>query len=63
MIIQTIIGKFGGIRSFARILSMPPQTVSSWKARNSIPAKHQKVILDAAKRNGIKLKPDDFFAD
>lgn len=57
--VSEIISKFGGIRPMARMLSYPPSTVSNWENRNSIPARHQRHILDVAKENKISIKPID----
>lgn len=57
-----IIETLGGARRIASMCLIPRQTVENWKARNSIPSWHHKMLLDEAKRLGIALTADDFLA-
>jgi DNA-binding transcriptional regulator YdaS (Cro superfamily) len=59
---QKIISKCGGASALAELLDYPRSTVNNWINRDGgIPAKQQSVILAAAIKNGIDLKPEDFF--
>jgi len=59
---QKIISKCGGASALAELLDYPRSTVNNWINRTGgIPAKQQSVILAAAIKNGIDLKPEDFF--
>lgn len=56
-----IIEKFGGTRRAAAALGRPPSTVQSWKEAGLIPAKHQSIVLQAARASGVDIRPEDFF--
>lgn len=58
MNVSQIISKFGGARPLARLLGYPPTTVQNWEIRQSIPTKHQAIILNAAKKSGVDIKPE-----
>ena len=59
---EQIIEKFGGISACAKILGhRNPTTVQGWKERGFIPARQQREVLEAARREGIDLDPADFF--
>jgi hypothetical protein len=55
-----IVEKFGGIVAFARKLDKAPSTCHRWLVSGLIPAKHQSAVLEAAKRERIKLRAEDF---
>ncbi|WP_412058246.1 Cro/CI family transcriptional regulator [Bartonella sp. DGB2] len=60
MILKTVIIKYlGGAKTVAKVLQLDASSISRW--RNSIPAKHQVRLLEYARRNGLDLRPDDFF--
>jgi len=59
---QTIIEKFGGTRRCAAAVGKAPSTVQSWKDSGFIPARHQAMVLEAARSLGIELSPSDFIA-
>jgi hypothetical protein len=59
--VNRILDAFGGPRALAKAGGWPPSTVYDWKYSRSIPAKKQRVIMDLAKAQGIKIKPADFF--
>lgn len=59
---EHIISKFGGLAALAKALGhRHPSTVQGWKERGFVPAPQQQAVLDAAKDNGVKLAPADFF--
>lgn len=58
----TIIDLFGGVRATARMLGLNPSAVSRWAmppekkgTGGAIPQRHWSTILDAAKKQKIKL--------
>lgn len=58
--VHDIIAEMGGTRKAARLLSVPPSTVQSWKAKGRIPAER---ILEIEAVSGIDrscLRPDLF---
>jgi hypothetical protein len=61
---QRIIAKFGGLAQLSRAIdpAMPLSVVQGWKDRGFVPARRQQDVLDAARRLGIDLTPNDFFA-
>ena len=60
---RSIIEAFGGGRRLAELLGCHEQTIYAWGKRNIIPAKKQRLVIDVAKANKIKVKPEDFFKD
>lgn len=59
--VAAIVDRFGGTRAMARAGGWPASTVQSWKRTGRIPALRQPEVLRAARREGIKLTPADFF--
>ncbi len=59
--VHKIIDAFGGVRPMAARLGLPPTTVSSWKARGTIPDRQKPMVLAAARIDGYELGPADFF--
>lgn len=55
--------KFGGVNAFARALDKAPSTCHRWLVSGLIPAKHQRLVLDAAKANRIRLSPAEFIPE
>lgn len=55
--------KFGGVNAFARALDKAPSTCHRWLVSGLIPAKHQRLVMDAAKANRIRLSPAEFIPD
>lgn len=53
-----IIDKFGGVGIVANICGITPGAVSQWTI---IPASHQQTLLNAARKDGIDLRPQHFF--
>lgn len=54
--------RFGGLTRFAQAFDPPKQlsTVQRWLASGYIPARHQRAVLDAAKRAKVNIKASDF---
>ncbi len=57
---------FGGVRATARAIGREPSSVSKWKKAEEeggcggrIPSKARRLIMDYAKKNGIKLSSSD----
>jgi len=58
--VSSIIDRFGGLHAMARALGHKhPTTIQGWKERGIVPARQQRVVLDAAKAAGIELSADD----
>ena len=57
-----IIKRFGGIRPMARLLSVPPSTIHTWKSVDRIPAQQQQRVLECGQALDPPLAADDFFA-
>ena len=55
-----IADRFGGLSAFAKALDKTPSTVHRWLASGLIPSRHQAAVLEAAKRNRVKLRAQDF---
>lgn len=59
---EYVIDKFGGLSATAKALGHTnATTVQGWKMRGIIPARQQPLLLEAAKKLRISLKPEDFF--
>jgi hypothetical protein len=66
---ENVIRKCGGHQQVAEMAAVDLTRVYRWtypKERGGtgglVPARHQAVLLDAARSRGIDLKPEDFFA-
>lgn len=59
---ETIISKFGTQEALANALGCRQSVIAGWKRRGFVPAQQQGRVLEAAKREGVSLTPDDFFA-
>lgn len=59
--VDKIIDKFGSLHAFAQKTGVNKSTVFGWKKRGSIPDAQKMAVLNAALKNGIKLKKADFF--
>ena len=58
-----VVQLIGGIRPLARVLDIPHTVVNHWLRRGGhIPAKHQRPLLDLAKRRNVALTADDLIA-
>jgi hypothetical protein len=58
---EHVITKLGGVLATARLLGhRNASTVQGWKERGFIPPKRQAEVLQAARRAGKELEPDDF---
>ncbi len=53
--LTTIFDNLGGVTCVARETGLPIGTVSAWKTRGSIPARHWTALVALAKRRGAKL--------
>lgn len=62
MLANEIIDKFGGQSALAKAINKRQSTIQHWY-NNRIPAKWQGIILGLAKKQGIKLKAEDFLDD
>lgn len=58
---ERIIKKFGTQERLAAALGCRQSVIAGWKRRGFVPAPQQPRVLDAAKRTGVVLSPDDFF--
>ena len=65
---KTVIDKLGGYELVASIIGRHPTRVYRWMRPVSaggtnglVPAKYQGVLLDWARANGVRLRPQDFF--
>jgi len=52
--LTTIFDNLGGVTCVARETGLPLGTVSAWKTRGSIPARHWTALVALAKRRGAK---------
>ncbi len=55
--VDELIKALGGTTAVASALFLPPTTVSSWKASNSIPKWRKPGIVDLCLRNGVIPPP------
>ncbi len=60
--VERIIRKFGSQQRVAELLGIWQTAVSGWIRRGAIPARRQQELLAVARREGIDLRPEDFFA-
>lgn len=67
---EVVIEKCGGVSVVAKLAGVHVSNVHRWtypKAKGgtggTVPSKKQRAILDGARKRGIKLTPDDFFAE
>ncbi|WP_428842382.1 carph-isopro domain-containing protein [Oceanicella actignis] len=58
---RDLISIWGSAAALARALKKPEATVKHWFARGSIPAKHDAAIIEAARRAGHSVTPEDLF--
>lgn len=56
---QVVVRAFGGVRPTARAIGYDCAKVSRWGQHGLIPAKYQRVILQAAWDQGIDLTAND----
>ncbi|GBD41801.1 Crotonyl-CoA reductase [bacterium HR39] len=61
--VERIIRKFGSQQRVAELLGIWQTAVSGWIRRGTIPARRQQQLLEVARREGIDLRPEDFFAE
>ena len=61
--VEHVIRRFGSQQRVAELLGIWQTAVSGWVRRGAIPPKRQEELLEAARREGIPLKPTDFFAE
>ncbi|MDH3659792.1 MAG: crotonyl-CoA carboxylase/reductase, partial [Alphaproteobacteria bacterium] len=60
--VEDVISRFGSQQRVAELLGIWQTAVSGWVRRGAIPARRQEQLLTIAQREGVKLKPEDFFA-
>lgn len=58
---KELISIWGSAAALARALNKPEATVNHWFQRGSIPAKHDAAIIEAARRAGHVVTPEDLF--
>lgn len=59
---EQIIGMFNGITPLAKALGHKhPTTVQGWKKRGFIPSAQHEPVIEAGRKVGILVRPDDFF--
>ena len=63
MLVANIIRKFGTQTDAAEITGVGQSVVSRWVKLDQIPVKRQRILLAAAKEQGIDLRAADFFDD
>lgn len=60
--VDHIIRRVGGLRLLSRLLGHKyPATVVGWKNRGSIPDAQKPRVVEAARKHGVELKPEDFW--
>lgn len=64
-----VVARFGGVQAAADACGVTPNAVRRWTypadqggTGGFIPSKRQRALLEAARKRGIKLSADDFFA-
>lgn len=58
-IAEQVVNAFGGLTKAARACGVPISTVHSWRNKKHIPNWRRAPIIEAAKREGVKL-PTEF---
>jgi crotonyl-CoA carboxylase/reductase len=61
--VEQVIRRFGSQQRVAELLGIWQTAVSGWVRRGAIPARRQDQLLRIARREGIALKPADFFGE
>jgi crotonyl-CoA carboxylase/reductase len=61
--VEQVIRRFGSQQRVAELLGIWQTAVSGWVRRGAIPARRQDQLLRIAQREGIALKPADFFGE
>ena len=61
--VEQVIRRFGSQQRVAELLGIWQTAVSGWVRRGAIPARRQDQLLRLARREGIALKPGDFFGE
>jgi len=61
MQIDQIIALFGSQKLAAEAARVSQPAVAEWKRTGQIPAQRQRLLLEAARKQRIKLEPADFF--
>jgi crotonyl-CoA carboxylase/reductase len=61
--VEQVIRRFGSQQRVAELLGIWQTAVSGWLRRGAIPARRQDQLLRIARREGIALKPADFFGE
>ena len=61
--VEQVIRRFGSQQRVAELLGIWQTAVSGWVRRGAIPARRQDQLLQVARREGIALRPADFFGD
>ncbi|MGH6917754.1 MAG: crotonyl-CoA carboxylase/reductase, partial [Geminicoccaceae bacterium] len=61
--VEQVIRRFGSQQRVAELLGIWQTAVSGWVRRGAIPTRRQDQLLHIARREGIALKPADFFGE
>jgi crotonyl-CoA carboxylase/reductase len=61
--VEQVISRFGSQQRVAQLLGIWQTAVSGWVRRGAIPARRQAQLLQVARREGVALKPADFFSE
>jgi crotonyl-CoA carboxylase/reductase len=61
--VEQVIRRFGSQQRVAELLGIWQTAVSGWVRRGAIPARRQDQLLRVARREGIALRPADFFGE
>ncbi len=59
VMVDQVITKLGGAAEVARLIDVPYQTVAAWKRRGTIPSRHQRALLLAARERGLDITAED----
>lgn len=60
--IDLVVRLFGSTAQVAQATGVKPVAVRAWRRRGSIPARHIAKLIATAKRRGMQLEANDFFA-
>lgn len=60
--LDLVIRLFGSTAEVAEVTGVTAVAVRAWRRRGSIPARHIAKLVATAKRRGMQLEANDFFA-
>lgn len=60
--LDLVVRLFGSTAQVAQATGVKPVAVRAWRRRGSIPARHIAKLIATAKRRGMQLEANDFFA-